>query len=60
MCSGLYDILQHYKLEITFAVPFIENLKRISSIWLFRPSSSASRLPDDDHAYFPRLFFGIW
>ena len=25
----------------------------------FRPGSSASRLPDDDHAYFPRLFFGI-
>ena len=38
---------------------FRKLLKRISSIWPFRPSSSASRLPDDDHAYFPRLFFGI-
>ena len=29
-------------------------------LWLFRPSSSASRLPGDNHAYSPRLFFGIW
>ena len=58
--STLWNLLPAHR-RVAKICPLSENcLKRISSIWLFRPSSSASRIPDDDHAYFPRLFFGIW